>query len=59
MGLFLEVQQARQTSIRVVKAYSGFHSSRCRETGLQVFSEKPERKIFERESFGEIENPGR
>ena len=31
--LFLEVQQGSQTSIRVVRGYSGFHSSRCRGTG--------------------------
>lgn len=27
--------------------------------GLQVFGEKPEGKIFEREPLGEIYNPGR
>ena len=27
--------------------------------GLQVFGEKPEGKIFEKESLGEIDNPGR
>ena len=30
--LFLEVQQGSQTSIHVVRGYSGFHSSHCRET---------------------------
>ena len=30
LGLFLEVQQGRQTSLCVVRGYLGFHSSRFR-----------------------------
>ena len=30
LGLFLEVQQESQTSVRVVKGKSGFHSSQYR-----------------------------
>ena len=30
LGLFLEVQQESQTSVRVVKENSEFHSSQCR-----------------------------
>ena len=37
MGLFLEVHQGSQTSIRVVKAYSVFHLSRC--MGIRAYLE--------------------
>ena len=30
LSLFIEVQQGIQTSVRIVRGYSGFHVSRCR-----------------------------
>jgi len=35
--IFLEVQQGCQTSLHVVRGYSGFHLSRCR--GIRLYFE--------------------
>ena len=38
LGIFLEVQQGSQTSLHVVRGYSGFHSSQYRVQGNQALS---------------------
>jgi len=50
LGLFLEVQQACQTSLCVMRGYSGFHLSQC--SGISPYFELRENSVSFRLSAG-------